>query len=455
MRKLTLMLITIAVLSTSCYSVWGAARFQAVSEVQTSGRDADVIVVGSSLAGWAAAITASREGADVILISETQCVGGQASCSGVSTWDGSGGGLNFYLEYSLRGEYRSADVALGGCYGKVADHGVANPGFVSGGDNFCPHPDRVDDDLRAWLLAYDVDLVGPVDVIEIRTDGSVVTTNGTLKGSVVIEATETGELIPVELRREVASECKQHVTWVAGIREPGAGGQLLGDIDYPTDPEYMALLADEWANARMWNGLNGHDGFPVYRRTRDDNGDLVIYLNWLNDAVTAEASKDLTMQQLVFLSDNGYDDWRWGMRPEPYIRTSDYRLNGIDHLGDAPRGVDNHSDSVAVAHYRADYHGVTCAETEHSEDFGWYDIPIGVGIPAERVPILVAMPRSTDISDVRSTSFRMQPNEVNWGEAMGMLAAMAVRDDVLPHDVNVNMLRSELVLDGAMIDVVG
>ena len=454
--KAILLAVVFAIFATSCQSVVGPVKLIPVASTQVTGIDADVVVVGSSLAGWAAAIAASREGADTILITETSCIGGQASCAGVSTWDavgtGTGVGLDHYFRATLEGEYRDANVRLGGCYSSVAG---TSPGTFVEGDNFCPHPDRVRDELLSWLNAFDVRLVGPVDVFNIGVDGTVQTSEGSISGNIVIEATETGELIPTSLRHPVDPLCKQRSTWVAGIREPGSGGARIGDISYPTrSPAYSALLNDGWVSGNYhWAGLSGQEGLPVYRRTHDLNGDLVIYLNWMNDDADPVMSKDKTMQQLVFLASHGYADWTWGMRPIPYVRTSNYRLNGQTTLGAAPRGVDSWPDSVAVASYRTDYHGDACGTLNEAEPYGQYDIPIGIGIPSVTVPILVAMPRSADITDMRSTSFRMQPDEMNFGEAMGTLAAIASREGVLPQDVPVSEVRAVLISREAKVDV--
>jgi len=450
--KLIVVLAATAMLSTACQSIIAPVTLLPVQQISNlQANDADVIIVGSSLAGWAAAIASAREGADTVLITETKCVGGQASCAGVSTWDGTGAGIDQTFRNDLEYEYKLANVQLGGCYSPVASVG---PNIFEPNANFCPHPDRVEDELLSWLNFYGVRLVGPTPVISIGTDGSVTTPSKVFRANVVIEATETGKLIPAPLRRVVSPTCKQDVTWVAGLRQPGLGGSKVEDFVYPTNPSYMKLLNDWWTNPKYhWAGLTGEQGLPVYRRTHDLNGDLVIYLNWMNDAPTAGVSLDRTKQMIVFLASKGYGEWRWELRPQPYIRTSDFRLNGQQRLGATPRGVDSYFNSVSVSQYRTDYHGVTCGGMNAAEPYGNYDIPMGIGIPKIRVPILVAMPRSADITDMRSTSFRMQPDEITFGEAMGTLGAIAALRGVLPQDVPPSDVRSSLIKNGARVDV--
>ncbi len=420
--------------------------------------DADVLVVGSGLAGWATAISAAREGAKVILVSETSCIGGQATCAGVSTWDATwipaaGGpwGLDKVLEDSMNSRYKAANVRIGGCYSPVANPG---PDTYIAGDNFCPHPDRLEDGLRDFLKFFSANItVKYADVYEIKTNGVIRTNIGELRGKVVVEATETGELIPTSLRRSVSPLCRQKTTYVAGLRN-GGNGARLSTYSVPISPGYNALLNDWWTTGKYhWAGLTGLQGLPVYRRTHDLNGELVVYLNWMNDAATASESYNNTKQMLAFLATKGYGNWMYGFRKAPYIRTSDFRLNGQTHLGNTPRNVDSFASSVAVAGYRADYHGTGCpTASEGAEPYGIYDIPAGIGIPAQRVPIIVAMPRSGDVSDTKAASLRMQPDEIGFGEAMGKIAEIAAKKNILPQDVNINEVRSLLQLRGAKID---
>src|SRR5437763_3812903 len=73
----------------------------------------DVLVVGGSLGGDAAAIRARALGADVILIEESSWIGGQISAQGVCTpdenrWIESGGGTQSYQLFRelVREHYR-------------------------------------------------------------------------------------------------------------------------------------------------------------------------------------------------------------------------------------------------------------------------------------------------------------------------------------------------------------
>src|SRR5262245_38369141 len=74
----------------------------------------DVLVVGGSLGGVAAAMRAAEMGADVILIEESEWIGGQLTSQGVCTpdenlWIEQGGGTASYraLRERIRAHYRA------------------------------------------------------------------------------------------------------------------------------------------------------------------------------------------------------------------------------------------------------------------------------------------------------------------------------------------------------------
>src|SRR5712691_1345271 len=90
----------------------------------------DVLVAGGSLGGVAAAMRAAEMGADVVLIEETDWIGGQLTSQGVCTPDENrcieqGGGTAAYraLRESIRAHYRSLGLSDAG---KSQDH--LNPG---------------------------------------------------------------------------------------------------------------------------------------------------------------------------------------------------------------------------------------------------------------------------------------------------------------------------------------
>src|SRR6187551_3268187 len=76
----------------------------------------DVVIVGAGSGGVSAAIQASRMGSSVLLLEETDYVGGQMTTSGVTSMDG-----NYNYKYGIYKEFINKIIAyysgnVSGCY---------------------------------------------------------------------------------------------------------------------------------------------------------------------------------------------------------------------------------------------------------------------------------------------------------------------------------------------------
>jgi hypothetical protein len=443
MRKIIIILI-LSILATSCRSLVTPSMMEfsfgnnEVDGHSSSIASADIVVLGNSLAGWSASIAAAYEVAQrgdhdasvVLILDGLDCIGGQATCAGVSQWDAldDAHGNNFLLQYSWKGEQRIAGQPEG-----CTTH------------QFCPDPDGLEDELRAWLAWFGVRVV-IADDIEAFADGSITVDGISYANKIIIEASEDGSLIPNELRRSV--ECQQPNTVAWGVTTRDTGEYLSDYADYgyaDLDEQTMSYLRAEQGD-KPWFHIKR------YRHTEDLDGHVRYGLNYKNDHLDDESALDLTKQQLSYMTSlNIWDGFYVDRTDIAYNRTSEYRLNAQSHVANTPRGVDTWADSVAVFHYRGDSHG-GCSP-DKSSPYGEYDFPISACIPADGGNLIVAMPRSCDVSDIVSTSARMQPDELEFGQVAGIAAAFAHLKSIDISDVNVNEIRSTLVERRFPVDV--
>jgi hypothetical protein len=225
----------------------------------------EVVVVGDSLGGVSAAITAGRMGIPTLLLSTTGYLGGQASAAGVPTMD------------------EGANAALfrrSGLYGEMVDHlGAFYGSRTMGGCYFgdttvCPEPDVIDSFLRDRLSAAGV-TVRPVETVtDVLQDGNRVTgveADGIVyQAEVVIDATEFADLYPLVEglgfeAGDPAAGCLQDMTWVA-IRNWYPGGAPDALVPPPGAIEELRALwgadtVDEWlAGFRQRVALPGPAG---------------------------------------------------------------------------------------------------------------------------------------------------------------------------------------------------
>jgi FAD dependent oxidoreductase len=169
----------------------------------------EIAIVGASFGGVAAALAAARYGKRVALIEAGNNAGGQATSQGLTRWDESApvlspntyGSTKSYqiLKDDVRQWYRT--------YTKVGPRGHApdfNPGFAGPGHPFSADCNVVETILRQMLddeKAY-VTPIFETAVVGVATNGgqieSLTLSNGdTITASIVIDATDLGELLPL------------------------------------------------------------------------------------------------------------------------------------------------------------------------------------------------------------------------------------------------------------------
>lgn len=223
----------------------------------------DVIVVGAGSGGFAASISAAREGARVLLIEETDWVGGQATAAGVSTMDG---GKKVRLEHpeSIYAEF----------VGKIEDHyqsiGKSVHTCYWGNNEICFEPHVGQNIMRQMMAEAGVTLLEQTIVIAVLldTDGAisgVQTDKGTFYAPSLIEATEYGDVLELLPGSYMIGEQVQDVTWVAVVKYyPGGVPDSLiiqeappgyeRDVEkfrkYVTvDPAFWDVPVDHWTAA--------------------------------------------------------------------------------------------------------------------------------------------------------------------------------------------------------------
>jgi hypothetical protein len=277
---------------------------------------ADVVVFGAGTGGVAAAIQAARLGARVVLVEETDWVGGQATAGGVSTMDQGpfANDTGVYAEWIARVEAHYA--ALGKRARRCGIRAVP-----------CMEPSVGQAILRAMLAEAGVTLyerAAPTAASTVARGGrralvAVEAAQGQrslrFEADVFVDATEYGDLlplVPVRYRAGNATSdaldrgaCVQDVTYAPSIkRYPGGAPPDLRIEDPPPGygPEVEAKFAAIVARGgRDWDAEGWGAGYPVdwtthvsYRATPDSSapGDSVpgdsrtitkTGVNWAND----------------------------------------------------------------------------------------------------------------------------------------------------------------------------
>jgi hypothetical protein len=171
--------------------------------------DYDIVIIGGSFGGVAAALAAARYGKRVALVEASGNVGGQATSQGLARWDESApvvspntyGSTKSYqvLKDDIRQWYRTYTKL--GVRGHAADF---NPGFAASGHPFSVDCNVVETVLRQLLedVAANVTLYLGTTVINVAKSGANIqslelSTGDSLSATIFVDATDTGELLPL------------------------------------------------------------------------------------------------------------------------------------------------------------------------------------------------------------------------------------------------------------------
>jgi hypothetical protein len=271
----------------------------------------DVIVAGAGTGGWAAAIQAARLGARVLLLEETDWIGGQMSAAAVTTMDEAGLWKKFPVRE--RGLYREFHEAMVTYY-----YTLGKDPFVT----YHAYPDQLEGGYepkatRAQLYGFirqerergaTLDLAVRARVVTVRKAGAAVTgvtvefaggaapERRDFASKVLVDATEYGDVIPLAGARyrvgngtsdqlDPAALVQDH-TWTAVLCEYPDGVPAHLQIKTPP-PGYEKTQANRYkryqvGGALIWGGVG--KGLKIPRDWR-------VYFAWRG---MADADSPLT-----------------------------------------------------------------------------------------------------------------------------------------------------------------
>ncbi len=223
----------------------------------------DIAVVGAGPGGVAAAIAAARSASKVVLLEETDWIGGQMTAAAVSTMDGGNAPPSLsglYADFRQRVIAYYADAARFPPSGKS----VSTCYWSSATTCFEPFVGRLI--LQQMLAQAGVDVMLEERVSGVSKSGEVVTGLSTASGKrfaakVVVDATETGDVIALSGARYRAGNsvsdalninaCIQSLTYVAVIKKyPGGVPPELSIQSQPPGyttflPEYQSVVTKD------------------------------------------------------------------------------------------------------------------------------------------------------------------------------------------------------------------
>ena len=444
----------------------------------------DVLVVGGTTGGIAAALQTAKMGASTVVVEHTPWLGGMLSAAAVSCTDG-----NHELRSGIWESFRQA----------LYKHYKSNNLFTGWVSETCFEPHVADSIFKAWVHAQP-----NMQVYYHWYFDKAIMEGNTIKGAVfenvrgqkltvyakrVIDATDLGDVYAAagaaydlgtedstQSGEKIApgkSDVIQDLTWAAVLKDYGKGANKT----IPMPPNYDATkyycsTADAPCNAKPYS--LGTQKVLEYGRVKTTDGSLKYMLNWpafgndyyinvvekkpIEREAYYNAAKNFTRGFIYFLQTElkqpniGFatDEVNEGLAFMAYNREG-RRLKGkvrlnIDHIA-TPFNYNVYRTGISVGDYPVDHHHARYNGKVPPIPFPAvpsFNIPMGALIP-ENTQGLVVCEKGISVSNIANGTTRLQPVVLLTGQAAGVLAAISFKQNIAVQNVSVTAVQKALL----------
>lgn len=458
----------------------------------------DVLVIGGGASGVCAGLQAARMGVNTVILEETPWLGGMLTSAGVSCVDG-----NYNLRSGIFGEFTDSLAARYGGYTSLQTGWVSNI-------NFDPHVGQeiftsMTEAESAYLTVERNAEWKSVRTVNDRKEVIFVDEDGRkrlISAKVLIDATELGDVAKAcgvayrigmdsssetgeSIAPENANDVIQDMTFVAFLKDYGPDADMTIDKPEGYDPSLFAdsclnPLSDGVAETgqTVWSpemmitygrtpGGRYMINWPIYgndwyanvidaspeerRAAYDDARNFTLCFVYFIQ--TQLGMKNLGLADDVFPTDDRLPFF-------PYHRES-RRIRGeafftMDAAA-APYGYEKpyYRTGIAVGDYAVDHHHFRHPQWRSLPDLHFYpipsfNVPMGVLLPEDSDGLIVAE-KSVSVSNLINGATRLQPVVMQFGQAAGVIAALAADREVSVKEVSVRDVQSVLLDAGGYI----
>ena len=422
----------------------------------------DVVVVGGGPGGFAAAVTAARAGAQVLLVERNGYLGGQL-----------GSGLPFLAFWDIKGRQ-----VVGGIAQEFVDR--LEQAGASYGHEYCPHHQSVTliHPFYSRILCFEmvkeagVELLMHCELADVKMkDGKIRSIIVSGKGQhieitadVFIDGTGDGDLGALSgATTEKGNE--------NNVMQPPTLMFNLGGVNFEEFCDFIEQHPEELPYDVLDNIAQGYNA-DFFRKTKSF---IFLGMHHLLEELRKKGECPVDRETVIFirqpmpgqvavntihLCDNDHSDTYLGfencyldsINASIGVRES-RRIKGIKMLDhhDAVAGK-KPEDSIALCGYFIDIHNGAGAGTYRvtiEEPFG---IPYGCLVSAD-IPNLMMAGRDISVDAITFGSTRIMNECMAVGQAAGEAAAMAIASHCEPEKVDVAELRRHLLEQKAILSV--
>ena len=452
----------------------------------------DVLIIGGGASGTTAAIQSARMGVKVLVVEETEWLGGMLTSAGVSAIDG-----NHNMPSGLWGEFRQHLYDYYGGPTAVETGWVSNTLFEPSVGNKTLKNMANHQNLTVWYKSGLTNITknGKLWSVEINNKGK----KQNVEAKIVIDATELGDVmgklkIPYRIGMdsrhdtgesfapEKANDIIQDLTYVVVLKDYGAKANKTIKKPQGYDPKEFDCCCDVQDPA-------SHDNTP-----KIDCSQMITYgklpngkymINWpkcgndiymniieMNDADRKAALEKAKLHSLRFIyhlqTKLGFKNL--GIADDEFP-TADklpmiaYHRESRRLVGQATLTLNDvtspytqktalYRTGIAVGDYTIDHHHLKNPDAPQIEfvkiKVPSYNIPLGALVPKTGEGLIVAE-KSISVTNIVAGASRLQPVVLGIGQAAGALAATAVLSNTDPSNINIRAVQSALLESNAYL----
>ncbi|MBS5065479.1 MAG: FAD-dependent oxidoreductase [Hungatella hathewayi] len=414
--------------------------------------ECDVLVLGAGPAGVSAAITAAREGARTVLVEQSGDVGGIATAGLMSHWTGNTEG-GFYEEILDR----SAESA---------ERGGHN---FNGGARQIINPERLKTVLLTMLQEAGVELYLYTFASTPVMDGNVIrgviveskSGREAIVAGNVIDATGDGDIAaragvpffkgrekdglmqPASIMFKVAGVNVEKGVFPGGFEDtfelPAGDLQNLGRKHLPYPAGHVLLYKTTLpgvvtCNMTNCTGIDGTDKRDLTRATVVCREQIDIIVDFLRKYVPGfEKCFLISSASLIGIRETRHFEGEAAINEKDILEArvfDDWVVTKVSFNFDVHNMTGNGLDE-------------TGSQRGFTQTKG-YTIPYGCFVP-KKVDNLFLAGRDISGTHMAHSNYRVMPICVNMGQAVGVAAAMCVKEGVVPRDLDVKKVQTRMM----------
>ncbi len=418
--------------------------------------EVDVLVIGGGPAGFSAAISAARRGMKTMLIEQAGDVGGVATTGLMSHWTGNtkGGFYEELLDRSSELPEENKSLSHNGSYRQIINpetlktvmlQMLDEAGVILQLYTFASDAIVEDSTLKGIITESKSgrEVIYSKIIIDASGDGDIAAKAGApfIKGR-----EDDGKMQPMTLMFKVAGVDTSKAVFPGGFEDnieiPRGLIQNLGSANIPHPAGHVLLYRTTLpgvVSCNMTNciGVDGTKAEDLTHATFVCRSQMTPIIKFLRDFVPGyENCFPISSASVIGVRETRHFIGEYTLTKEDILEAKIFE----DWI-------------VTKAHFNFDVHNIsgsgldeTGAQKHFTQPKG-YTIPYGCFVP-QKIDNLLLAGRNISGTHLAHSNYRVMPICVNMGHAVGIAAALCIKENVVPRDLCAKKIQAILKVEG-------